>query len=191
LTVQLRQVSETLDLAATMEMARFDKILNDVADEMSAWGEARRVRLEVNAAPALTIAAESQQLYQLLFHVLKFSVDSALPGTRVVARMDTMSGSLSLTVASQLRGAEPEGTSSAPDETPDDDELNPSATFGLRFAEYIAEALGGSLEREVLPGEQIVRLRLPVSQESSVLKAPPAPPHRTRDADAHKSQPVK
>jgi len=191
LTVQLRQVSETLDLAATMEMARFDKILNDVADEMSAWGEARRVRLEVNAAPALTIAADTQQLYQLLFHVLKFSVDSAPPGTRVVARMDTMSGSLSLTVASQLRGAEPEATSSAPDETPDDDELNPSATFGLRFAEYIAEALGGSLEREVLPGEQIVRLRLPVSRESSVLKAPPAPPQRTREADERKSLPVK
>jgi len=191
LTVQLRQVSETLDSTATAEVARFDKILNDVVEEVSAWGEARRVRLEVNAAPALTIAADTQQLYQLLFHVLKFSVDSALPGTDVVARMDTITAGLTLTVASQLRGAASEVTSSAPNETSDEDDLNTSATFGLRFAEYIAEALGGSLERELLPGKQIVRVRLPVPRESSVLKAPPAPPHRTRDADERKSLPVK
>lgn len=191
LTVQLRQVSEALDLAASADRVRFDKTLNDVVEEMSAWGETKRVRLEVNAAPALTIAADSQRLYQLLFHVLKFSIDSAPQGTDVVARTETVTAGLIWTVASQVRSAELKGANPASDQISDEDELDASATFGLRFAEYIAEALGGSLERELLPSSQMLRVALPVPRESSTLKAAPASPQKAPQADKHRSMMAK
>ena len=158
LTVELRDVSEAMETDVRGGCCAFGETLATVAEEIAALASIKDVRVNAQPSPPFMVAAHRERLSRALFHLLKFAVESAAPGSELSLHTMTSASGLVLTIASRASGAEDNH------ETEDQlEELTVAVTFDLRLAEYILEALGGSLERELIDDEQILRARLPLA----------------------------
>ena len=159
LMVQLRDVSEAMEADVGNEPRVFDETFAAVVEEITALANIKDVRMNAEPVPLLTMSSHRERLSQALFHALKFAVESAAPATEMTLRTAISGSGLIFTVVSKVASAG--STAEAEDE-----ERNAPATFDLRLAEYIVEAMGGTLEREQVPDKHILRLKLPAARDA-------------------------
>jgi signal transduction histidine kinase len=160
LTVELRDVSEATETEVRNACCAFDATLATVAEEIAVLARIKDVRVNAQPSPRFMVAAHRERLSRALFHLLKFAVESAAPGSELNLHTMTSATGLVLTIGSRALGAEDN------DETEHQaEELTVAVTFDLRLAEYILEALGGSLERDLIDDQQILSVRLPLASD--------------------------
>jgi K+-sensing histidine kinase KdpD len=170
LTVELRDVSEAMETDVRSGWCAFDETLSAAAEEVAALAGINGVRLNAEPSPPFMVAAHRERLSRALFHLLKFAVESAAPGSELSLHTMTSGAGVVFTVVSPVSSGEHH------DETEhQSEELTVAVTFDLRLAEYILEALGGSLERELLDDQQILSVRLPLA---SAVRKEQSDPHR-------------
>ena len=158
--------------ALTLEQVDLGKLLADAADQIaSATAAAKQIEVRVSGGPEVHLSADEDLLLQLVLNLLDNAVKYSPPGASVTISWAAEDGDAVVRVSDTGPGIAPEHLKHIFDRFYRVEESRASETagfgLGLSISRWIAEAHGGTLAAESLPGSgSTFTLRIPLERRS-------------------------
>ncbi|MBI4323422.1 MAG: HAMP domain-containing protein [Candidatus Omnitrophica bacterium] len=166
--------AEAEKIALELKPIRLDRVIGAMAEEARILAEAKRLQIDVVNDSRLVVRADEMRLKQLLLNLLDNAIKYTPAGGRIIVGCRADHGQAALTVTDTGIGIAARHLPRIFDRFYRVDSARSRADgsygLGLSICQWIAEAHGGSIEVDSLPGQgSTFRVRLPALKDDAAL----------------------